>query len=190
MLDKPTPNSDKFPAGRWLRKLLPYSGDDPRADGKTPNRQGKEPQERKHQFATWYIFAAFLGVMLIQYVIERYTQVETIPYSEFEQLVAENKIGKVAVGRETIEGTLKQAFPDGRKKFYTVRVDPQLAEKLREHGVVVTGAPSSSLLETILSWVLPIFIFYLLWMYGFRRMAERQGLGGLMAIGKSGPRST
>ena len=33
--------------------------------------------------------------------------------------------------------------------------------------------------------MLPIFIFYLIWIYGFRRMAERQGLGGLMSIGKS-----
>ena len=32
---------------------------------------------------------------------------------------------------------------------------------------------------------MPIFIFYLIWTYGFRRMAERQGLGGLMSIGKS-----
>ena len=48
-----------------------------------------------------------------------------------------------------------------------------------------TGAPSSSFLSTILSWALPIFIFYLIWTYGIRRMAERQGFGGLMAIGKS-----
>jgi hypothetical protein len=33
--------------------------------------------------------------------------------------------------------------------------------------------------------VVPIFIFYLIWTYGIRRMAERQGFGGLMAIGKS-----
>ena len=33
--------------------------------------------------------------------------------------------------------------------------------------------------------MLPIFIFYLIWTYGIRRMAERQGLGGLMTIGKS-----
>ena len=32
---------------------------------------------------------------------------------------------------------------------------------------------------------MPIFIFYLIWTYGIRRMAERQGFGGLMAIGKS-----
>ena len=32
---------------------------------------------------------------------------------------------------------------------------------------------------------MPIFIFYLIWTYGIRRMAERQGFGGLMTIGKS-----
>jgi hypothetical protein len=84
-----------------------------------------------------------------------------------------------------IQGTLKEPFPDGRKLFYTVRVDPELADKLKEHGVTITGTPSSSFLSTILSWVLPIFIFYLIWTYGIRRMAERQGFGGLMAIGKS-----
>jgi hypothetical protein len=57
--------------------------------------------------------------------------------------------------------------------------------KLTGHGVKVTGAPSNNILSTILSWVIPVFIFYLIWTYGFRRMAERQGFGGLMAIGKS-----
>ena len=133
------------------------------------------PEERKHQFATWYIFAAFLGVMLIQFLWLRFTQIETIPYSQFEQLLAENKISEVLVGTEAIQGTLKEPFPDGRKLFYTVRVDPELADKLKEHGVTITGAPSSSFLSTILSWVLPIFIFYLIWTYGIRHMAERQG---------------
>src|SRR6266481_694583 len=125
----------------------------------------KEMEERKHQFATWYIFAAFLGVMLIQFLWLRSTQIETIPYSQFEQLLAENKISEVLVGTETIQGTLKEPFPDGRKLFYTVRVDPALADRLKEHGVTITGTPSSSFLSTILSWVLPIFIFYLIWTF-------------------------
>ncbi len=123
--------------------------------------------------------------MLIQYLWIQYTQVETIPYSQFEQLLDENKISEVLVGSETIQGTLKEPFPDGRKLFSTTRVDPALAGKLSAHGVKVTGAPSSNFLSTILSWALPIFIFYLIWTYGFRRMAERQGFGGLMTIGKS-----
>ena len=123
--------------------------------------------------------------MLIQYLWVQYTQIETIPYSQFEQLLDQNKISEVLVGSDTIQGTLKEPFPDGRKLFSTTRVDPELASKLTAHGVKVTGAPSSNFFSTILSWVVPIFIFYLIWTYGIRRMAERQGFGGLMSIGKS-----
>jgi cell division protease FtsH len=123
--------------------------------------------------------------MLIQYVWLVDTKVETIPYSQFEQLLNENKISEVLVGHDSIQGKLKQPLPDGRKLFYSVRVDPALADRLKAHGVTITGEPSSNFLSTILSWALPIFIFYLIWTYGIRRMAERQGLGGLMTIGKS-----
>src|SRR6266404_336644 len=187
MLNQPSKDMEKSTPGWRFLKLLGYS-EAPSAgpgNGKTGSRTPKEPEERKHQFATWYIFAAFLGVMLVQSLWLRFTQVDTIPYSQFEQLLDENKIAQVLVGQETIQGTLKEPFPDGRKEFYTVRVESELADKLRSHGVVITGAPSSTFLSTILSWVLPIFFFYLIWTYGFRRMAERQGLGGLMSIGKS-----
>jgi cell division protease FtsH len=184
MLDKPTKNKEAAP-GRRILQLLGFGGEPDKGVELKSKKPPKEPEERKHQFATWYIFAAFLGVMLIQSVWLRFTQVETIPYSQFEQLLTENKISEVLVGNDTIQGKLKEPLPDGRKLFYTVRVDPALADKLKEHGVTITGAPSNSVLSTILSWVLPIFFFYLIWTYGIRRMAERQGFGGLMAIGKS-----
>jgi cell division protease FtsH len=184
MLDNRLDNTEPSP----VRRVLRFFGMDNGPNKESPaarNSPPKEPEERKHQFVTWYIFAAFLGVMLIQYLWLQYTQVETIPYSQFEQLLDENKISEVLVGSETIQGTLKEPFPDGRKLFSTTRVDPELASKLTAHGVKVTGAPSSNFLSTILSWTVPIFIFYLIWTYGIRRMAERQGFGGLMAIGKS-----
>jgi len=52
--------------------------------------------------------------MLIQYLWVQYTQIETIPYSQFEQLLDQNKISEVLVGSDTIQGTLKEPFPDGR----------------------------------------------------------------------------
>ena len=182
MLDKP--KTDTHGAQSWrLPRFLGFDGD--KAGEPKAKKPPKEPEERKHHFAIWYVFAAFLGVMLVQYVWLIYTQVETVPYSQFEQLLNENKISEVLVGPDTIQGTLKQPLPDGRKLFYTVQVDPALADKLKAHGVTITGAPSSNFLSTILSWALPIFFFYLIWTYGIRRMAERQGLGGLMTIGKS-----
>ena len=184
MLD--TPTKDREPAPGWrFPRFLRFGEDGGETARPKATKPPKEPEERKHHFAVWYVFAAFLGVMLIQYAWLVYTQVETIPYSQFEQLLNENKISEVLVGHDSIQGTLKQPLPDGRKLFYTVRVDPALADKLKAHDVTITGAPSSNFLSTILSWALPIFIFYLIWTYGVRRMAERQGLGGLMTIGKS-----
>src|SRR6266481_1688412 len=162
MLDKPT--KDMEPAPGW-REFLGFGDNRDKAVEPNAKKPPKEPEERKRQFATWYFFAAFLGVMLIQFLWLHFTQIETIPYSQFEQLLADNKISEVLIGNETIQGTLKEPFPDGRKLFYTVRVDPELADKLKERGVTITGTPSSSFLSTILSWVLPIFIFYLIWTF-------------------------
>jgi len=183
MLDRPSNNNDKTLARRFFDFLRPDGSDRPGSAKK--NGQTKEPEERKHQFAVWYMFAAFLGLMLIQYVWLSFSQVETIPYSQFEQLLDDNKIATVLVGPDTIQGKLKNPLPDQKSLFYTVRVDPNLTDRLKAHGVTITGAPTNNVLSTIISWVLPIFVFYLIWTYGFRRMAERQGLGGLMTIGKS-----
>ncbi|MBF9232404.1 ATP-dependent zinc metalloprotease FtsH [Microvirga alba] len=142
-------------------------------------------QSSRQQWTLWYIFATFMGVVLIQQFWTTYQQVETIPYSQFEQLVSDGKVTGVTIGQDTITGTLKEALPDGRRQFAAARVDPALADKLSAKGVVVTGAPSGGFLATILSWVLPLLGFYLLWTFLFSRLAEKQGLGGLMAIGKS-----
>jgi hypothetical protein len=53
--------------------------------------------------------------MLVQFLWLRFTQVDTIPYSQFEQLVDENKIAEVLVGQETLQEILKERFPDGRR---------------------------------------------------------------------------
>jgi cell division protease FtsH len=37
----------------------------------------------------------------------------------------------------------------------------------------------------LLSWVLPVLVFFTIWKFFFRRIAEKQGLGGMMSIGKS-----
>ena len=144
-----------------------------------------EPNNRKRQIMIWYVIAAVFGVFLIQSFWTSYNQIATIPYTQFEKLLSSDEIASVTVSQNYIQGTLKKPLPDGKKVFYTTRVDPQLASKLAAHDVVVTGAQSSGLIQDILSWVIPLGIFYLMWMFFFRRVAERQGLGGLMAIGKS-----
>jgi cell division protease FtsH len=43
----------------------------------------------------------------------------------------------------------------------------------------------STWLSTLLSWVVPVLVFFAVWKFFFRRIAEKQGFGGLMNVGKS-----
>jgi cell division protease FtsH len=144
-----------------------------------------DSDSRKRNILVWYTIAAVAGLLLAQSFWTTSNQVDTIPYSRFEQLLNDGKIDEVTIASDSIQGRLKEALPNGKRAFYTVRVDPQLADKLKAHDVVVRGTPSGGTVETMLSWLIPLVIFYFIWTFLFRRMAERQGLGGLMTIGKS-----
>jgi cell division protease FtsH len=144
-----------------------------------------DSSSRKQAVAIGYIFAASIGMVVLQWVLATYNTVDTIPYSEFEQLVARGSVTEVAVGQDTIQGKLKDKLASGKSAFVTARVDAPLAEKLEAKGVVVTGVPSGGLFQTILSWIVPALMFYLIWIFLGRRLADRQGFGGLMSIGKS-----
>src|SRR5580692_7752013 len=79
MLDQPSKHTEKSAPGWRFLKLLGY-GEAPSAGpskGTTGSRTPKEPEERKHQFAIWYIFAAFLGLMLVQFLWLRFTRIDT-----------------------------------------------------------------------------------------------------------------
>jgi cell division protease FtsH len=144
-----------------------------------------DSSSRKQTVVIGYIFAASIGVVLLQWVLTTYNTVDTIPYSQFEQLVAQGNVSEVAVGQDTIQGKLKDKLADGKSAFVTARVEPALAEKLEAKGVTVTGVPSGGLFQIILSWIVPALMFYFVWAFLFRRVADRQGFGGLMSIGKS-----
>jgi cell division protease FtsH len=60
-----------------------------------------EPDARKRQFLIWYVLAALLGVLLFQQFWTSYSQVETIPYSEFETLLDQGKVAEVTVPIES-----------------------------------------------------------------------------------------
>ena len=67
--------------------------------------------------------------------------------------------------------------------FTTVRVDdPELIQLLDQHNVQYSGRVESQWLQAILSWVVPILLFFGVWMFLYRRM----GAGGsVMTLGRS-----
>ncbi|HTX49599.1 MAG TPA: ATP-dependent zinc metalloprotease FtsH [Caulobacteraceae bacterium] len=147
-----------------------------------PRKQGK-PEDHGH-LTVGYILGAFLLLLLVQWAWSSLSPIATIPYSQFETLVAQGKVSSVTIDASSIDGALKAPLPDGRQEFTTARVDPALAATLAAKGVTVSGAPSNGWLGILLSWVAPIFLFYLLWAVAFRPAAGA-GLGGLLSVGKS-----
>jgi cell division protease FtsH len=149
------------------------------------NLMESDPSSRKQAVIVGYLVVAGIGMLVLQWLLATYNTVETIPYSEFERLVSQGNVTEVSVGQDIIQGKLKDKLASGKSAFVTARVDPALAEKLESKGVVVTGVPSGGLLQGILSWIVPGVMFYLIWVFLGRRLADRQGFGGLMSIGKS-----
>ena len=139
---------------------------------------------KQQQWNIWYVIGAFLLLMLFQSVWTTYRTVEPIPYSDFVKFLNEGRIVDVTVHQEQITGRLKEPI-NGRQFFVTNRVDPALAEQIAKSGVTFTGTVENTFLTTLLSWVVPVLIFFGIWMFVFRRIAEKQGFGGLVNVGKS-----
>lgn len=138
---------------------------------------------KKTLFNIWYWIAALFGLMLFQYVFTTTQQVAQIPYSQFETYLREGRIAEVSVSERFIQGRYREP-QDGRSMFITTRVEPNIAQQLQQHGVVVAGRIESTFLRDLLSWVIPVVLFVGLWVLILRRMGGGIG-GGLMQIGKS-----
>lgn len=140
----------------------------------------------KTRFNIAYAIAAVFAVLLIQHLITTASQIAVIPYSEYQQLLRDNKIESVGISDRTLQGTLKEPLKGGQKQFITTRVDQDIAQELEKHNVRFTGQLESTFFRDLLSWVMPVLLFFGLWWYIGRRIAEGGGLGGgLMQIGKS-----
>ena len=95
--------------------------------------------DKKHQLNLTYIAIAFGLLLLFQFYWVSYTQVESIPYSRFQQLLKDKEVTKVVVGPNQIRGEFKNP-QDGKKYFTTTRVDPAVADELEKHGVDFSGS--------------------------------------------------
>src|SRR5207245_2383717 len=166
-------------------------------------KKNRTPMEKKHrQFSIGYFILAFFAVLMIQNYFGS-AHVEIINYSQFKSLLHKGFIADVAIGETTIEGNMKgeaikEIFtPERLKKiskdvlegktlypFKVVRVeDPGLTAELEQAKVPFKGVVASTWLPAILSWVVPVALFFLLWSYIGKKMGS--GRGGLMQIGKS-----
>ena len=149
-------------------------------------------------FSIVYFLLALALIFVTQYFLLAHL-VQTVSYSQFNTLLKHGQVTDIVVRDKEITGLikpegLKEAFTpqkitelgDRAKKpvpFQVVRVDdPGLTAELEQAGVAFKGEMTSDWLPNLVSWLLPVIIFFFLWSLLSNRMGTG---GGLMQIGKS-----
>ena len=140
----------------------------------------------KTRFNFWFAVIAIVAILLFQGFLSQMRTVEFVPYSQFEEWLEQGRIAEITVSDKSINGTLREPLPDGKRYFHTTRIEPDLAERLKKYNVTYSGQVESTWLRDILSWIVPALVFVGIWMFMLRRLGDREGLGGgFLAIGKS-----
>jgi cell division protease FtsH len=165
-------NGNKDPIGNLMDKLRSLFG----SSDHLKNKAALPPKTR---FSIWYALAVILlFAYLQQYFFS--AKVETIPYSQFKQYITEGKVVKLTIGPENINGTLKGNPEQG---FTTVRVnDPGLVKELDERKVSYSGRYENKFWSGILSWVIYLGVFFLIWRFAMKKIGPGMGV---MSFSKS-----
>ncbi|OFZ18657.1 MAG: cell division protein FtsH, partial [Bdellovibrionales bacterium GWB1_55_8] len=155
--------------------------------GLTPTPKSDRPPFR---FGLLYILIGIWLVLFITDFLQYNQNVEMVPYSQFLSYVREKKVAQVTIGSERIQGTLKQTNKGKQQKeFATLKVDdPQLTDRLSRAGIKFSGLYESKFWQGLLAWMVPIFLFFLLFSFLMKRAAGGAGAprgGGFLSMGKS-----
>ncbi|PUE67671.1 ATP-dependent zinc metalloprotease FtsH [Arcobacter lacus] len=114
---------------------------------------------------------------------------KTIAYSDLKKLISAGKIEYVGIGNTQIRAISKNE--GGQVITYTARrviPDETLITELEKNNIGYGGINEENILADILfGWVLPIFIFFAIWMFIAKRMQKSMGggSGGILGIGSS-----
>ena len=137
------------------------------------------------KFNIGYLFIALLAVVMLRDAWVGMSQVETIPYSQFQHHLKAGDLEEIAISNNLIQGKLKKPTAEGRTRIVTTRVDPELARDLSQYDVTFTGVVENTFFRDLLGWIVPALVFFGIWMFLAKRMAGQGGMGGMMSIGKS-----
>ena len=139
---------------------------------------------KEQQINIWYWIGAILLLLLFQSFWQGAATTERIPYSRFIELLEQDRIAEVQVRPESITGRYREPEA-GRTHFVTNIVPEDLTRRLQASSAEFDGTVTDTFLSNLLSWVIPVLLIFGLWIFVFRRFAERQGMGGMMNVGKS-----
>jgi len=139
----------------------------------------------------YYYFVAMLLVMLFNFIAMPWIsehQIKDVDYNTFVTMTEQGEVGRVEIQEQS--NRILFTSSDEKTVYKTAMVpDDGLVQRLLDAGVSTTGEEieQTSLLVSILAWVLPIIIFVALGQYMSRKMMEKMGGGNSMMfnMGKS-----
>lgn len=107
---------------------------------------------------------------------------KNVAYSELKKLIESGQINQVSIGQTTIK-----AVSSSHNTIYTAKKvnDPDLVNLLDQKNIAY-GAYSETnwFTDVLFSWVVPIFIFFGIWMFLASRMQKNMG-SSILGIGSS-----
>ena len=152
----------------------------------------KQVQKPKKPLIFYYLIALavlfLLNFLLVPTISGR--NVKEVDYGTFLNMVEERKVSTVELDGDSIYFTDKEASPN----YYetTTFEDPDLVNRLDDAGCEfgrVAQEPMNPILSFILSWVVPLLIFWGLGQLLARQLMKKMGSGGggnpFMQFGKS-----
>jgi len=141
--------------------------------------------EKKTHFSIWYAIIVIMIMMIIQSLLFR-SNVQTISYSEFMKKVENHTITSVVISEQRLIGLEKKGDTNVRPvQYVTVRVpDDKLVETLKQNNIDFSGRLENPWAKNILSWILPLAILYLIWMFIFQKMGKGMG-SGILSFGQN-----
>lgn len=108
-------------------------------------------------------------------------QIRQLSYSDIKKLAKEKQLVYVAIGKNIVRAKLKDGSVVSVQK---VPGDSELVKILDENNIPYGAINDSNWLnDLIFGWIIPIFIFFAIWMFLASRM--QKGMGGVLGVGSA-----
>ena len=146
------------------------------------------PQPPKKGLTIGYILLALLLLYLFLYgpLMGKIPSKE-ISYSAFKKMITQGEFSEVIIGETKLRGEILDPQTGKATTAYSTPTldDKELIPTLEKYNVVFSAEPKTPILNTLISWVIPLALLFIVWMFLMRRLA-RMGPGpGVMSFGKT-----
>lgn len=140
---------------------------------------------KERRFNTFTFVVALVGALLLHEAWSSSHAAKVLPYSEVQELLRQGAVKEVVIAGGELRGELVESRDGRRSRFVSTIVEPELARELSQHGVRFAARRENPELMVLLSWVVPVALFFGAWLLLGRYAASRMGPGGMLSIGKS-----